>query len=454
MNFKSYIFILIALTFILQGCTTYSHFSSDFRTSLQTRNYEDALAKIGKSKKRGNQLLYLLESGLLTHYQGHYDISNRYFAEAERLSQELYTRSVSREAAALVTNDAVRKYRGEDFEMIAIHYYRALNYWYLGLPEDALVECRKANLKLNRYAIHKGQMSYKNDAFIHYITGLFYEATGEFNDAHISYQHAQDAYTFYQKAFNLPSPSILKDDLIRVSSILNGNEKDVRLASLDTVPFLHPVGNGELIIFSEIGFIPRKIQDDLDLPIYDDDIKRSKHLKKSAIATEISHRRHRVHPVGDVEYWLKVALPKYEMATPQTQKVRVHTIEHTVQTIPAQNYAAIATASLQNQYPKILVKTTIRGFAKYLAYRQAKKESKVLGFFTNLLNVSTEIADTRSWVSLPHNIQIGRLELSPGIHTITLEAIDANGNIIETETFKNIEITPGQRTFINHRFYQ
>lgn len=447
-----YKFILVILGIILQGCTTYSHFSSDYRASLRTRNYEDALAKIGKSKKNGNQLLYLLENGLLTHYQGYYETSNRYFAEAERLSDQLYTRSISREAAALVTNDAIRKYRGESFEMIAIHYYRALNYWHLNLSEDALVECRKANLKLNKYAIHTGQTSYKNDAFIHYITGLFYEATGELNDAQISYQHAQDAYKYYHKTFNLPSPTIIEDDLTRVSNILNGNERDVRLASLDVMPFLRPLDNGELVIFSEIGFIPRKIQEEVDLPIYDEDIKRSTHIKKSIIATEISHRR--LHTGEDVGYWLRVALPKYEKTTPQTQTTRIRVADRAVQTLPAQNYAALATASLQDQYPKILVKTTIRGFAKYLIYHRVKKENKVLGFFTNLLNVSTEIADTRSWVSLPHNIQIGRMELPPGIHTITLEALDANSNIIESKTFADIEINPGQRTFLNHRFYQ
>ena len=204
-----YTVLLIAVS--LHGCTTYARFSDDFRTTLRTRNYEDARAKIQKSQKRGNQLLYLLENGLLAHYQGHYETSNRYFAEAERLSDRLYTRSVTRETAAFLTNDAIRNYRGDSFEIIAVHYYRALNYWYLGLSEDALVECRKANLKLDQYAIHNGQTSYKNDAFIHYITGLFYEATGEFNDARVSYQHAQDAYSYYEKKFRTsphrkPSP--------------------------------------------------------------------------------------------------------------------------------------------------------------------------------------------------------------------------------------------------------
>ena len=447
-----YTVLLIAVS--LHGCTTYARFSDDFRTTLRTRNYEDARAKIQKSQKRGNQLLYLLENGLLAHYQGHYETSNRYFAEAERLSDQLYTRSVTRETAAFLTNDAIRNYRGDSFEMVAVHYYRTLNYWYLGLPEDALVECRKANLKLDQYAIHNGQTSYKNDAFIHYITGLFYEATGEFNDARVSYQHAQDAYSYYEKKFRTSPPQTIAQDLEHVNSLLNGEGADMRFASLNIPPFIPPVGNGELVIFSEIGFIPRKVQEEIDLPLYEADIKRGKGDKISSIATEISHRRHRVYPIRDVDYWLRVALPKYETVAPRTKRVLIRAGDRTVQTQIAQNYAAIAKASISDNYPKIMVRTIARGFAKYLTHLKAKDKNEILGFFVNLFNISTEIADTRSWVSLPHNIQIGRLELPPGTHTITLEARDANGCIIETETFTNIEIKPGQRTFLNHRIYQ
>lgn len=445
------IFLTLSLGIALQGCTTYAHFSGDIRTSLRARNYEAARAQIAKAKKGGNQLLYLLENGLLAHYEGRYAASNRYFADVERLSAQLFTRSVSREAAALVTNDAVRKYRGHSFEMVAVHYYRALNYWYLGLPEDALVECRKANLKLAQYAIHNGQASYKNDAFIHYITGLFYEATGEFNDAYISYGHARDAYSHYEKTFDLAPPQAVATDLEHMAAALDGEGTDARLASFNGMRFAKSAGNGELVLFLEIGFIPRKVEEEIELPLYEDDLKRGEEAHK--VAVDIS-RRHRVYPIGDVEYWLRVALPKYEIVAPRTDRVRIRAGDRVVQTQIAQNYAAIAKASLKDDYPKIMVRTIARGFVKYLAYREADKKDKVLGFFANLLNVATEIADTRSWVSLPHNIQIGRVELPPGTHAITLDALDASGRIIETETFHQVEIHPGQRTFLNHRVYQ
>lgn len=446
--FSKYLIIILLAT--CSGCTTYAQFTGDFRTQVANQNYTQAQESLNKAKKGNNKLLYLLETGLISHYQQQYEKSNRYFAAAEKHADELFTKSITRQAAALITNDAIKKYRGESFELIAIHYYRALNYWYLGQPEDALVECRKANLKLAKYAIHNGETSYKNDAFIHYITGLFYEATGEYNDAYISYQHAQDAYEHYASEFQISAPQTLTSDLQRVSELLNG----FQFASLDPTAFLSPATEGELVVFSEVGFVPRKLEEEIDLPIYDNDIKRSKKVKTSVLAKDISGRRYRVRHVGNVEYWLQVALPKYDVTEPHTNTVQIRSGEYNAQTTRAQNYANIAQTSLNHHYPGILAKTTARAFIKYLAYRKAKKENKVLGFLTNLLNVSTEIADTRSWVSLPHNIQIGRLTLPPGTHTITLEARDRNGNIIETKTIENVDISPGQRTFISHRFYR
>lgn len=454
MTYVTHIAIGLAICLTLTGCTTYAQFTGDFRADLRGQNYDSALAHLNDSKKSGNRLLYLLENGLIAHYQGRYEASNCYFADAERLSDQLYTKSVSREAASLLTNDAVRKYRGESYELVAVHYYRALNYWRLGFPEDALVECRKANLKLAKYAIHNGENTYKNDAFIHYMTGLFYEATGELNDAYISYQHAQDAYAHYTEAFNFTPPATLQQDLDRVSTILNGGAPDHRLAAFGPDTYLEAHTSGELVVFSEIGFVPRKIEEDIDLPIYDNDIKRSKSMGIKTVSHDIAGRHHHAHLSGNIDYWLRVALPKYEATTPQTHTVQIRVENKQTQTIPAQNYGDIARASLEDRYPNILTRTVVRSFTKYLAYHETKKKSKVLGFFANLLNVATEIADTRSWVSLPNNIQIGRLNLEPGLHTITLEGRDSYGNIIETQTFENIEIKSGQRTFLNHRIYQ
>ena len=262
----------------LGGCGTYATHTGAFRRSLANEEYDQAVQNLSKSGP--DRLLYLLDRGLIAHYQSRYRQSNTFFEEAERLADQLFARSVSRELTSLITTDAVKHYRGEEFELVFIHYYRALNYWYLGFPEDALVESRKANLKLAYLASSAdSEANYRNDAFIHYMTGLFYEATGELNDAYVSYINAAKAYEFYEMAFELPPPKSLKSDIIRVDRALHRSvTPHIRFASATLDDLDTASRNGELILFSEIGFVPRKAEQEIDFPLFSNDIEwKDKH---------------------------------------------------------------------------------------------------------------------------------------------------------------------------------
>ena len=130
----------LLLSLILSGCgAAYSGYMSGSLKRLEKGDYEGALGKLEKPDGKTNKLLYYLEKGLILHYQGQYEASNLEFERAERLSDVLYTRSVSREIAALLSNDSVAAYRGEEFELALIHYYRAMNYAQLGDRQAALV---------------------------------------------------------------------------------------------------------------------------------------------------------------------------------------------------------------------------------------------------------------------------------------------------------------------------
>ncbi len=444
----------LLLCVFLTGCATYTHNAATFRSSLAGGHYETALQSLGKARNGPARLLYLMENGLIAHYRGEYHASNRFFEDAERLSDRLFTRSLSREAASLVTNDQIRAYRGEEFELAFINYYRALNYWYLREPEEALVECRKANLKLDRYAAQADyDATYRNDAFIHYMTGLIYEATGELNDAYVSYRNALDAYETYRKAFSLKAPAALRSDLRRVEEALGYTEElDEGAASAD---LRSPTG-GELILFSEIGFVPHKVQEEISLPIYEADVKKEKGRRLEGISRKIAYRHFRPHYAGKskVKYWMRVAVPAYQDVAPGTQTIRVSADGRATTTTLAEDLSAIAWQTYQDKQPTVLARTVARGLVKYAASAKAEEKHKVFGFLVNLLSAATEAADTRSWVSLPHNVQIGRLSLPAGTHTLTLESLDSRGRVIETGTISDVVIQPGTRTFVNYRTYK
>ena len=447
--------LCLVLLAALTGCTTYAHNVGGLRTNLMRGDYEGARQSLSDAKG-SDRLLFLLENGLIAHNQGQYVRSNTCFEEAERLAEERFTRSLSREVAALVTNDAVRPYRGEEFERAFIHYYRALNYWYLGLPEDALVECRKANLRLAGYAAAaEYDATYKNDAFLHYMTGLFYEATGELNDAYISYQDAARAYQTYAEAFGLQPPASLEEDLHRVSQALGYTDgAESKPVSLSPQAPHIPDGDGELILFSEIGFVPYKAQEEIDLPLFEDDIRKGREGEVRAVSKQVAWRYRTRHRAQKVKYWLRVALPVYRETPPGARTIRLSASGQTGSAVPAEDLSAIARVTFQDKQPVILARTVARAFAKYLATEGAKKESKILGFFANLLAASTEVADTRGWVSLPHTIQIGRLRLPAGAHDITVEILDGRERIIEQKTFPAVQIRGGERTFLSFRTYR
>jgi len=106
--------------------------------------------------------------------------SNLAFEEADKLIED-YQKNIGLEALALVTNPMVKPYKPEDFEVVMVNYFKALNYLNLGKYREALVEVRRINEKLNqlndKYPDHKNR--YQDDAFAHIVVGLKYESNRE-----------------------------------------------------------------------------------------------------------------------------------------------------------------------------------------------------------------------------------------------------------------------------------
>ena len=445
------IIAVLVLALIGIACAPYARHTAGIRAAFATGDHTAADERIGKAASGANRLLFYLEHGMVEHARGDYEMSNRYFETAERVADQLYTRSISREAASLLTNDEVRPYRGQAFELVFIHYYRALNYWHLGAFEDALVECRKANLKLAGYTEHgDSDVSYKSDAFIHYLTALMYETTGEMNDAYVSMKHAEAGYKTYENRFGITPPEQFERDYARVAADFGDV---VHVTGALRPPFSSNPNNGELILLSEIGFAPRRSQEELNLPIYDSDIKLSRRGKGHRAASHVARRRHSHTRHRDVDYWLRVAMPRLESIPSETAYVRAGSSDQLTRSCAVEDLDAIARATLTDKEGTVLVRTIARGIAKYAATEGIKKENKVLGWLANIFTAATEKADTRSWVTLPRSIHLSRLTLPPGEHDVVIEAVSRSGSVIERKTLKNIRIFAGERTFLNHRIY-
>jgi hypothetical protein len=137
----------VALVFV-SACSNYVARSTLIRTALIEDDYDRALAAVEEIDPSNSKLLYLYEKGLILHCRGDYAGSSEAFAQSEIVLEDLYTKSVTREAAALAISETIAQYRGDAFEAVFVNYYQILNYLGLGDVEGAMVECRRVNRKL------------------------------------------------------------------------------------------------------------------------------------------------------------------------------------------------------------------------------------------------------------------------------------------------------------------
>ena len=488
---------LLALLCLSLGCGRYN--MENVQIAFANNDYDGALIQLDAGGKRKAKLPYLMERGLIAHYGNRFHESNRTFDLAEVTSDDLYTKSISREALSLVTSDRIRAYAGSQYERLLIHYYRAFNYVYLNLPDEALVECRKAGRLLQYYADADEDYEFVGAAFIAYLSGILYEWAGDWNDAYIAYRWAEKAYRQYEESMGLPFPRDVGESLVRLSGRLGFREEFEKYAATYGVPPEGDPDAGELILLYESGFAPQKHEENLILPILttdtffkdedeeDEDEQKEKEDAKDdkggavdgvadaqgeegaaaddeanardeeelrAYADVLTKRRGRQYKEVEVEYILRLAIPTYRSNRPRLNGVDADTTYGRVAGVLVEDVEAVAMKAFEQELPTIMLRTVVRGILKYLGFRVANKKSEAAGQIFNLLNVATESADTRSWQTLPNQIFLVRMRLPEGSHDITLSFSDRANRPVKTDTLPGIVIRKHDKTFMNYRTFQ
>ena len=449
--------LLLALLCLSLGCSPYS--MEEVRIAFEQGDFDAALIELDADGKGQAKLPYLFERGLIAHYGDQFDESNRTFELAEITSDDLYTKSISREAVSLVTSDNLRSYAGSQYERLLIHYYRAFNYVYLNMPDDALVECRKASSLLQFYADADENYEFVGAAFIAYLSAILYEWAGDWNDAFIAYRWAERAYRQYEEAIGIPFPQDVGKSLVRLARQLGFQEEFERYAAIYGEPPKNIPDSGELILLYETGFAPFKIEENIVFPILkvdpivQEDADRDE-KKVREYSRTLMRRRNRRYKEVEIEYLLRVAIPAYRSNRPRIVGIDADTTYGQVSGILVEDIEAAAMKTFESELPTIMLRTVVRGVLKYLGFRRANKEGEVVGRLVNLLNVVTESADTRSWQTLPNQIFLVRLRLPAGTHNITLSFFDRSDRRVKTDTLDDVVIRRNDKTFLNYRTFE
>ena len=396
----------------------------------------------------GSYVLNLLESGRLAFLAANWQASQKNFAQAyieleeQRNKAKIQLSRGIEKLGATVSNDNAISYQVPYYEQSMLHSYQALNYLFQHDLSGALVEIRRANLvqenALKAYeseiynaknALYKSGIStdslantypsmvsaigqVKNafqNAFTFYLSAILYEASGELNDAYIDYKRAIEIY---------PENTYLQQDILRLATKL-GMSEDVEhfQQRFGKYQAKQSTGQGQVVILVEKDIVNSKQDVSLNLPIG----RGNKGLK-----------------------FFSFSLPVYQGDLPQHSKAIVKSGGQSYQSNEIVRIQSLAAKDLQEQLPALLTRQVVRVVAKEQMRQKLSREAGDVGnILASIYNIASERADTRSWSTLPDQVDIVRMQLPSGKQVLPVQINGQQQNI-------NLDVQPNRITLIHY----
>ena len=471
--------ITLALTIVVQSaCGLSNNHYLLVEQSLLAHDPKRADTIIEKAESEygsKSRLLYDMDRGMTLHLAGEHVRSNGMLEHADQEVERLYTRTVRTEAAAFLTNDNVLPYEGEPYEHVMINVIKALNYVGLGQLNEALVEARQIDHRLNVLSDKvSDKNSYREDPFARYLTGILYEASGDLNNAFIAYRKAYEAYQASRGWLRVPSPPMLGADLLRTSEALHLTTEfdEYRRVFPDTTWVSRETDRqlAQVVVISYNGRAPRKEDQYLDLPI------SLSALQLVLLNKGVIHYSHRQpnRAADSILYGLngrvvRVALPRLMAQKTLVKGEQVTLTARTGATFMAtsqlvHNTTALAEKALAERLPSITTKALARAAVKFAAAEAATRGAQqavnkddavwvglVVGLLTKGLAIASEEADKRSWRTLPDEIQIARAWVPAGEYDTHIRTVGHHAESILPGTRAQLVLREGETKFLIER---
>lgn len=440
--FRSWTGILVLMLSGLAGCATYSGSFRVVERDLAAQKYDAALSDVEKeSKSTKDRVLYLLNKGMILRMKRDLVGSNVAFEAAKTEMNRLYAASVTENALSVMVNDSMVSYSGDNYERVLLHLYMALNYLELDQPDSARVEALQVDDDLRQFAEKHPGTKFSEDAFTLYLTGMIYEDRGEWSDAMISYRNAYEAYKRESADFTGAIPPLLKSDLLRMArqqgltDELHKYETEFG-ADLQNDKSVDP-DQGELVFILNNGLAPVK------------------HERAMTLFDPNS---------GTV---VRIALPYYHSQNNNIVAARITINDKQATTELTENIDAVAKKNLAAHMPAIIARSVARAVVKAEAVKKAREVAMnnsnngnndnalfgMLGVLAlQVAAVATEQADTRSWLTLPSNIQMARLSLPPGSYSVRVELLGSDRLVVATQNTPEFVIKKAHKTFLTQHW--
>lgn len=407
------------------SCASVAHYDQ-IDASVAQGDFRGGLALVNAAKetkyREKDKVLYYLDAGMLAHYAREYGEAAKLLAEAERGIEAAFTKSVSMEVASYLVNDTTKEYPGEDYEDIYLNVFNALNYYYKGSTEGALVEIRRIDNKLKFISTKYGTsitnaqkaimdksseipydpeastVHFTNSALARYLGMLFYRAEGKRDDARIDRDQVKLAFAAQPGVYNFKLPASLDEEL------------DV------------PRGKARLNIVSFNGLSPVKTENTT-----------------------------RINLNGT--NWIKIALPVITARPSAIARTEV-AIEgaQTFDLEPIENLGSVAAETFKQKAGLIYLKTVLRSITKTSSSMMLDDQSGKAGdaqtaLLLSVLSLSTQIyaeaseqADLRMSRYFPSTALVGGVNLDPGVYSWTVRYYNSANQLVSEVPFKDVEI--------------
>ena len=419
----------LCIAFLFASCASVAHYEA-IDASVAQGNYKGGLAQLRAVKDSAyrpiDKVLYYLDDGMLAHYAGAYTDSESSLGNAERAIEAAYTKSVTQTVSSYLVNDMTVEYPGEDYEDLYINAFNALNYFYGGSTEDALVEIRRIDNKVKFLSTKYGtsitnaqsavlekssaipydkeaaRSEFTNSALANYLGLLFYRSVGKSDDARIDRDQVKLAFANQPHIYAFPLPSSLNDELAV------------------------PKGKARLNVVSFSGPAPVKTENTVRIPL-------------------------------GVSNWLKIAVP--EMKQRKSEIARTEVVLDSGEKFDLElieDLGAVATDTFKQRASLIYLKTVLRSLVKTsssIALSEKAKDTEDSGakLLLGLMSVGTQIyaeaseqADLRLARYFPAKAYVGGITLDPGVRSYTVRYYNAAGDIIQQVRFENVKIGENQ----------
>jgi hypothetical protein len=422
-------FFAIILGVLATGCQTYqqqNHVIQYWRQGNLTNAVVEATKMADKNATGKDAIIWRLEQATVLRANGQFEDSNKAFNQAEeqmnKYSEAAKVR-VGEQAGALLSNQANLPYEGHYYDGIMLNTYKALNYLSLGdiekaRPEiirayqrqqDAVEENKKRIEKVqteaashtNSAAIQKAQNDSKFQAafqtnyavldslksysdyvnpFTVYLDGLFFMANAadasDLERAHKSFERIGGF---------LGDNDYIREDLATVDGLMNGKR-------------LEPT---TYVIF-ETGCAPVRDQIRIDVPI---------------ILSRLSY-------VG-------AAFPTLRFQDGYVPSLTVTANGTNTTTLLLSSMDSVIGLDFKNEMPLVMTKTiastVTKAVAAYAINEAMNQQSALAGLFSQLATAayqaSVNVADTRTWTTLPKEFQFCRVP-TPADHKLDLATAD------------------------------